>query len=106
MDRDLKIWYRLTTHQGTDPETVNIRLANTCRKVNLFAKNTKAVELALKIDPTKPYFIKEFSQLKVELDAIVRQEGNAQTTSAGKRVHYPGQTHDVGVGGGPNSNHD
>lgn len=62
--------------------------------------------MALKIDPTKPYFIKDFNDLKVELDAIVRQEGNTQTTTAGKRVHYAGPTHDVAVGGGPNSNQD
>ena len=27
MDKDLKIWYRLTTKEGTDPTTVNMRLA-------------------------------------------------------------------------------
>jgi hypothetical protein len=59
----------------------------------------------IKIDPTKPYFFKNMSDIKLEVEAVVRSDESPQTTGAGgKRVHHEGQTHDIGVGGDPLSN--
>jgi hypothetical protein len=38
-DKDLKVWYRLRANDEVDPNSVNVSLARTARKIHLFAKN-------------------------------------------------------------------
>lgn len=103
-DKDLKVWYRLAATDSSEASSRNVALANTSRKVYLYSKNNKIVETLIKVDPTKPFFFKSPADFKVELDVTVRNEETHQAASLNaKRVHYGAETHDVGVGGEPQS---
>jgi len=62
-DKDLKVWYKLGAKESAEPGSVNVPLTRGARKVNLFSKNTKAVELLVKIDPTRPFFFKDLKDI-------------------------------------------
>jgi hypothetical protein len=96
-EKDLKVWYRLAVKDSCESSAINVPLYTAARKARLYAKNCKIVETLTKIDPTKPFFLRDIKDLRVELDASVRNE-EPPAASAAKRVHYAG-SHDIGVGG-------
>ena len=88
-DKDLKVWYRLTPgHQGE--AGLNVALPASMRKTYLNTKTQKVIELLVKIDPSKPYFFKSMENIKVEIEATVRNTsvGYQGSGNAGRRVHY------------------
>jgi hypothetical protein len=96
-DQDLKVWYRLGLREGTPASSVNVRLARSSRKTQLYAKNEKTVETLLKVDPTKAFFIQDLAaSVVVELDATVRTQNAAAGYGAG---HGKTVRMDAAVGG-------
>lgn len=86
-DKDLKVWYRLGAKASCQPDSLNVSLALTARKTHLFSKNSKIVETLLKVDPTKHFFFKDMSDIVLELEATVRNEGGMQGRGAtGKTI--------------------
>jgi hypothetical protein len=103
-DKDLKVWYRLTPGQQGEAG-LNVTLPASMRKTYLNTKTQKVIELLVKIDPSKPYFFQSMENIKVEIEATVRNTsmGLQDRGNAGRRVHYAVQ-HTASVGTGTQSN--
>jgi hypothetical protein len=71
-DKDLKVWVRIGTNSPDNQDGVNVALRSSFRKCYLAKKTQRIVEHILKVDPTKPYFFKNTSDIKLDLEVVVR----------------------------------
>lgn len=86
-DKDLKVWYRLSAG-ALGEEALNMPLSLSKRKTYLSTRASKFIELLVKVDPSKPYFCTNFADLKVEIEATVRNTAAAAQERGQRRVHY------------------
>jgi hypothetical protein len=100
----LKVWYKLSV-DTKDSSDINVNLPISMRKTYLNGNTQmKIIELLVKVDPSKDYFIRDLDKIKIDLEVTQKNLVTSYQESRGtgpKQVTYAIQhSSSIGVGDG------
>jgi hypothetical protein len=84
-DRDLKVWYRISTKSGK-VDGINVIAPVTKRKNHITGGNRRLCESLRVLDPSKGYIFEDPNDIEVNLEVTVTQDNSTTTTGGGSSL--------------------